>query len=329
MPAPLRRLVQNWQLKLLALALAVLLWVINSAEQITSQWIPVPLQVREDDPDYQLVRGSVPSEVRVRFSGSGRDLVDAAIRKPPLILSIGVVEEPDRAFRLDPDMVQVPGQLAVNAQDVEPRAIALRFRRLSRRSVPIEVVTGSLPEGYTIADTLQAQPSRIEVRGLPNEVSEIGAVRTTRITLSPTDRPFSQLVSLDTTGLSGLTLSARRVQVSGRIERSLERTINGVPISAGPGIVIRPATVDVRVAGPASRVQSLRPSDFRIVIAIDSIPSQLPPEGVPVPLRVEEPRTGVRTVLGPSSVRLFPRRVAQDSAAVPEGGDPPAPAPPE
>ncbi|HEX6069011.1 MAG TPA: hypothetical protein VFZ18_04290, partial [Longimicrobiaceae bacterium] len=78
MRSPLRALTENWQLKLLALALAVLLWVVVSAEQVTSQWIPVPLQINETDPDFELVSTDIPTEVDVRFTGSGRDLVDVA-----------------------------------------------------------------------------------------------------------------------------------------------------------------------------------------------------------------------------------------------------------
>ena len=49
MRSPLRFLTDNWQLKLLALALAVLLWVVVSAEQVTSQWIPVPLRIVQSE----------------------------------------------------------------------------------------------------------------------------------------------------------------------------------------------------------------------------------------------------------------------------------------
>lgn len=317
MRALFRGLVQNWQLKLLAFALAVLLWIINSAEQVTSQWIPVPLQVSEEDPDFQLMSASVPAEVRVRFTGSGRDLIDAAIRKPPVLLSIGEVDEARQAFRLDPDMVQVPGQLAVNAQDIEPRAIQLRFLRLDRRAVPVEVALAPIPPGFTLADSLQVQPSRVEVRGAGERVAEVAAVRTATLDLAPSEQAFSQLVPLDTSGLSGVTLSARRVRVSGRIERVTERTVSGVPVSAGPGINIRPASVNVRLIGPRSRVQALRASDFRVIIAVDSIPSQLPAEGVPVPLRIESLDRRVRAVITPPAVRLLPSRLPQDTVAVP------------
>lgn len=316
-----RGLVQNWQLKLLAFALAVLLWVINSAEQITSQWIPVPVEVREEDPDFQLLGPETPREVKVRFTGSGRDLIDVAIRQPPLVLVIPRVNEPLESFALEPDMVRVPSQLQVNAHDVDPGYLQLRFRRVARRSVPVQVVLAEeLGPGWTLMDSLQVQPTRVEVRGPSERVDRIDRVRTVPLSLSPAATEFSQLVRLDTTGLSGLDLSADRVQVSGRIDRVVERTLTDVPVSVGPGVAVRPTSVDVSIAGPSSRVRILRPGDFRVVVAIDSIPSQLPAEGLSAPLRLEGLPPSVRATVNPPAVRLVPGRLPRDTVAPPEPG---------
>src|SRR5690606_19785136 len=136
-PSPLRILTENWQLKLLALALAVLLWVVVSAEQVTSQWIPVPLRIEEHDPKFELISGPPSDKVNVRFPGAGSDLMELAIRKPPLVLSIDQVSSGVQDFRLDPAMVQIPSQLQVNAQEIRAPVVRLQFRRLSSRTITV------------------------------------------------------------------------------------------------------------------------------------------------------------------------------------------------
>src|SRR5690606_39927477 len=132
-----RSLATNWKMKLLALALAVLLWVVVSAEQVTSNWIPVPLQVRVNDPEYRLIRASVPTEVEVRFSGPGRELWDLVVRRPPLVLSLNDIDSTAATFGLDADMVQLPSQFAVRPVDVRPGAVTLDFDRVDTRLAPV------------------------------------------------------------------------------------------------------------------------------------------------------------------------------------------------
>ncbi len=84
MRAFLIRLTRQWQLKLLAFALAMLLWVVVSGEQLQSRLLPVPLEVRVTDPAYQLIESSIPSEVDVRFVGPGREFIEMALRRPEI-----------------------------------------------------------------------------------------------------------------------------------------------------------------------------------------------------------------------------------------------------
>ncbi|MBV9772700.1 MAG: hypothetical protein JO040_02045 [Gemmatimonadetes bacterium] len=123
-------LTQNWMLKLAALALAVLLWVVVSAEEVTTQWITVPIRLAARDSAYTVVAGPSPREVEVRFSGPGRELWELALTRPVLLLSIGEVERESQSYALGPGMVRVPaGVSAVTVLDVRPASAWVRFRR--------------------------------------------------------------------------------------------------------------------------------------------------------------------------------------------------------
>ncbi|HET8654589.1 MAG TPA: YbbR-like domain-containing protein [Longimicrobiaceae bacterium] len=306
----------NWQLKLLALALAVLLWVVVSAEQIESNWIPVSLQVEVNDPDYRVVPSSAPREVQVRFSGPRRELWDLAIERPPLLLRVSGVGDTVQVLDLDPGMVLVPNGLSVNPQAVRPARVRLRFEHLSVRSVPVQVkLANTLGPDYTLVDSLVVEPSRVDISGLATQVAGVERVETVPISLPTRSQDFAVLAPLETAPLHGLKISAARVRVSGRVERVVDRTIASVPISVGPGVVVHPGAVDVVLRGAEGLVGPLRPADFRVVIAIDSIPERLPPEGMLVPLRVDGVPAGVTAAAHPRAARLMPTRAPADSAA--------------
>ncbi len=336
MPALLRRVAENWKLKLLAFAMGVLLWVVVSAEQVSSEWIWVPLQLQVTDPNYQLVGSDAPEEVQVRFTGPGRDLLDLALRRPPLRLTVNTVEEPIETLTLDPRMVQLPGQVSVNALDVRPSSVRLEFVRMESVEAPVRVrISAEIGPGWALSDTVQVDPERVLVSGPAERVRGVREVSTVPLQLSESDTIFDRAVPLDTTELRGLDLSVRSVNVSGRIDRLIERTLQGVAVDVGPGVEIAPRAVSVTLRGPERAVQAVLPGTFRVVVSIDEIPSQIPPTGVLVPLRLAGLGSGVEATITPGSVRLFPATpdeppeapatglVPRDTTAAPAADPPP------
>lgn len=315
MRSPLRTITHHWQLKLLALALAVLLWGVVSGEQMQTASFRVPLEVRVTDPAHQLVDGAAPNDVAVRFLGPARDLVDLQLRRPQVVLEVPEVESADQEFRLEPAMVQVPGELStVRALSVEPRRLRLRFRRLGSRTVPVRVRMGpGFGTEWTVLDTPRVAPTRVEATGPAARLEGLGTVYTLPLRLSPRDSAFDRVVELDTADLRGVRLSTTRVNVSGVADQVVERTLLGVPVWLRPGLTVSPATVSIRLRGPRSAVRAIRTEDLRVLVATDSIPGGLPADGVSVPLRVESGRPGVTGTALPGVVRLYPRRLPFDT----------------
>jgi len=151
----LRRLTANWGLKLAALGLAVLLWVVVSAEQVTSQWIPVRVQAVVHSSTLRLAGRSTPAAVNVRFTGSGRDLWELAFRRPVLTLSVRQASETG-LYALEPSMVLVPGRIAVVAQEVRPEFVRLNLVPAPAPVAPVADLTAGDSGVAVRPDTLAA-----------------------------------------------------------------------------------------------------------------------------------------------------------------------------
>lgn len=144
-----RRLTRNWQLKLAAVALAVLLWALVRAEQPTEQWVRVAIEPQVLDPDYELRGEPDPATVQVRFAGTWRELGELALDKPVLVIHIRNVGR-QRTFVLEPSMVRLPDGVRgrVNAIDVRPGLVRLTLERVATREpdpAPASIDTARAP----------------------------------------------------------------------------------------------------------------------------------------------------------------------------------------
>jgi hypothetical protein len=169
----LRRLTNNWGLKLAALGLAVLLWVVVSAEQVTSQWIPVRVQVVVHNAALRLSGRPTPAAVNVRFTGSGRDLWELAFRRPVLTVSVRRVSDTG-LYALEPSMVVVPGRIAVVAQEVRPEFVGMNLVPAASPVAPIATVPTAGDSGASVSadsvptvvpDSQLVDPPRVAPQG--------------------------------------------------------------------------------------------------------------------------------------------------------------------
>jgi YbbR domain-containing protein len=316
----LRALASQWQLKLLAFALAMLLWVVVSGEQMQSRLIPLPLDVHVSDPAYQLVQESVPGEVDVRFVGPGREFIEMMLRRPHLVLDVAEVQDTSEVFTLDPGMVQASGQ-NITARTVEPSRIRLRFHRRASRSVPVRVLFGpGYNRTWTVLDSLTVEPESVLVTGAASAVERVSIVPSVPLRIGLGDTIVDRRIGLDAASLRGLSLRPSTVHVRGRTDLILERTISGVPVSIGGELMVIPDTVSVHLRGPRSIVAALQAADLRVAVAIDSIPETIPDDGIVVPLRADPPRAGVQAAPVPYAARLFPRAEPETAPAPEESG---------
>ncbi|HEX5727065.1 MAG TPA: hypothetical protein VFX98_16430 [Longimicrobiaceae bacterium] len=301
----LRGLTENWKLKLAALGLAVLLWAVVSAEQVTTQWVPVRVEPVVRDPEYVLTGAPDPAQVRVRFTGPGRDLWELALDRPVLELPVRDVGE-GRTFALDPQMVRLPGGVDVRAQDVRPAVVRLGLERLVSKEVPVRVRIGAGSRARYLVDGVSVLPPTVRLTGPAATLARVRAVATRPFEIVPDDSTFTRRIGLDTAGLGGVTLGRPEVRVAGRVDRRVERVLPGVPVETPPGLRVTPRAVEVHVQGGERALAAFVGGAVRVVVVRDSVPAAVPPAGIDVPVRLEglPPGVGGRSV--PVRVHVTP-----------------------
>jgi hypothetical protein len=328
----LRRLTSRWKLKLAALGLAILLWVVVSAEQPTTQWLPVRVDPVVRDPEFVLQGDAEPPIVRVRFEGAGRELWELALERPVLVLPLREVGNA-ATFALDPSMVQLPeGVHNVRVLDVRPAVVRVQLQRLATRTVPVRLRVGERSrQHYVVSDTPVVLPAEVRLTGPEEALAQIESISTRAFEIVPDDSTFSQRVFLDTTGLHGITLSAQEVRVRGRVDRRADRVFAVVPVTAPEELLVSPSQVRVTVSGPGHLVDALEPPSLRARVRRDSLPATVPARGMQAPLVVEGLPPGVKARTDPERVRVSPSLPVAPAPVPPPVTPPreiPAPPPP-
>lgn len=302
-----RLLTYNWRLKLAALGLAVLIWAVVSSEQVTTQWIPVRVDPVVRDPEYVLSGAADPAEVRVQFSGAGRELWELALDRPKLVLPLEDVGE-RRAFAVDATMLRRSSRLDVQVLDIRPAVVRVDLQRLVSRVVPVHARIGRRSlDRYVIGDELEILPAEVRVTGPADRLAEITAVTTERFEIVPTtDSTFDRQAELDTAGLGGVSVSRPVVRVSGGLDVRAQRTLGDVRVSVPGGLQGAPARVQVDLEGPRRALDRVFPAGVRAVVRRDSLPAVLPPGGMDAPVDFEGLPPGVTARATPARVRVHP-----------------------
>jgi hypothetical protein len=317
----LHSLTFNWRLKLAALGLAVLIWAAVSAEQVTSQWIPVRIDPVVRDPEFVLTGAPDPAEVRVRFSGPGRELWELALDRPTFVLPLSDIGN-RRAFALDASMLRIPSGLSVNVQDIRPAVVRVDVQRLTSRVLPVRArLAYRSSQRYVLVEEMRVLPAEVRVTGPADRLAAMDSVSTRPFDIVPDDSTFSVDVLLDTEGMEGLSFSRSRVWVSGPVDVRGDRTIGTVAVSAPEGMVATPDAVQVSVTGAERVVLRVFAGAVRAYVPRDSLPDVLPPQGVDAPLVFDGLPPGATASANPSRVRVQPR------SALPSTNSAPAPAP--
>lgn len=161
----------NLWLKLVALALAFLLWWAVAHDPTVQAPIVAPLELQNAPENLEMsVEG--PTQVKIRVRGPERTVRRLTPADVQVILDLTGVRAGERTFDLTAKQVRLPD--AVEVVQIEPSQIHLTFDRSATRTVEVRPrVIGSLVTGYHIAN-VAADPSTINIVGPEHRVDDAG-----------------------------------------------------------------------------------------------------------------------------------------------------------
>ncbi len=299
--------IHNKSAKLASLLLACASWymireVISFEKEVTE----VPLEILVDE-GWAILDRSEQSAI-VTFRGS-EDAIWNLDRKQVKV-EVDIRGEPMRDamfIELDPKQVQAPRE--VRPIQIEPDRLYISLDQEGQREIPVEPsITGQLPEGYELADTI-CTPSSVILYGPRKRLDEIDSVRTVPIDLAGRIQSFKlreQIVPPGETWVGRVDPENVVIDVS-IIEESSSRSFEEVPIlvmgeaNAEDRLEMTPTVVTVVLKGRPKRLDTLTPQSVRAYV--DGADENAGGTN-PVPVRVHAPEGVVVKEVLPATVTI-------------------------
>ena len=270
--------VANWPIKLTALVLAIVLWAVVTAEETTTQLVPVTLVVQP--PEGRTVIEDLPA-VQARYRGTLRELVK--LLNPPVIhKEVPATTGATIQIQLSPEDLQGVDNADVMALEVLPGSILVVLDDILRKPVP--VISGVVLRpavGHEIFGRVRISPSTVYIQGPEALVTPIESARTVDAERNGLTLPVDYIFPIDTSALGLVTVDPAQVRVTADIGAVATNVLMGVGVVVeGPGGPWSSMTesVSVTVRGPESRVARFTRDSLRVVaraIGADATESQL------------------------------------------------------
>jgi hypothetical protein len=292
-------LTADWPLKLTAVALSVLLWLVASSEEPASGLLQVELRV-QPPPGRAVVRALEP--LHATAVGSRRELLRLSrdnlffTRILPDTLTADSVR-----LDIDPSDVVLPGNPNVRIQDLEPRQVTVELNPVAQRSVPVRpVVRIQSDSGFELVGGIAVVPGEVRLAGPRDGVAAIDSVTTVPLEIASADGPTEERVMVDTTGFGPVRVFPNRVTLTLNVQAIAEKTLWPVPVQlpSGSALKLDRDTVTVRIRGPRYRLAQLTPDSVTVTLVAGAVVGTSPTR---VGLRVMVP-AGLTGKATPDSV---------------------------
>ncbi|HSS22267.1 MAG TPA: CdaR family protein [Pyrinomonadaceae bacterium] len=183
--------IEDWGLKLLALIIAIALWL-----GVTGQNKPVTLRVTGVQlnylrPDGLDLSNEPPTTVDVTLTGSKEKLDRIGPRD--LIANVDLSDQRagERVLRLTLDRVKMDVQEDVKIEGFHPATIQIRLEPIVEALVDVEVkFEGNLPEGYELGG-VSVTPAKVKLRGPADRVAALRKASTETVWLDGKKEGFN------------------------------------------------------------------------------------------------------------------------------------------
>jgi len=248
-------------LKLVAVALAALLWLVVAGDHLVERSMRVPLEFRNLPNQLEIV-GDPPTTVDVRLRGSSAQLARLEPREVVAVLDLTGARTGSRMFHLRNDEVRAP--YGVEVSQVVPGTLALDLENSGRRTVPvIPALDGEPAPGFVIG-RVTSEPATVEVTGPESRLKQLTGATTEPVGVDGKKEKFNDQVTVGITDSAVRLVQAQNARVTVEIlPAPVEHEFAGVPVrmrNLGQGLraAVQPTLTRITVRGRREALNDLR-----------------------------------------------------------------------
>jgi YbbR domain-containing protein len=239
-------------LKLMAVALATLLWLIVAGDHLVERSLRVPLEFRNIPPELEII-GDPPTAVDVRLRGSSALLGRLEPRDIVAVLDLASARPGSRMFHLRSDEVRAP--YGVDVAQVVPGTLAVDLEKSGRRTVPVVPALDGEPAPGFVIGRVTSEPPTVEVAGPESRLKQLTGATTEPVQVTASRSRVRDVVTVGITDSAVRLVQPQDATVTVEIlPAPVERDLPGVPVrmrnlQAGLTAKVQPTLTRVTVRG--------------------------------------------------------------------------------
>lgn len=248
-------------LKILAIALASLLWLTVAGEHVVERSLRVPLEFRNIPEALEIV-GNAPDSVDVRVRGSSAVLSRLQSGEIVAVLDLSTARAGSRLFHIPHDAVRSP--FGVEVAQVVPATLALELEKSARRRIPVVPATEGDPAPGFVVGRITANPATVEIVGPDSRVRQVAEATTEPVSVKDARVRVRDGVTIGVVDPSVRLAQPQSADVTVEIwPAPVERHISDVPVryrnlTQGLRANLSPQLVLVSVRGSKDALEDVR-----------------------------------------------------------------------
>lgn len=261
--------IEDWNLKLLALAITLGLWYAVTGQRTPSTKRLPNVQLQFHLPENMEISSEPRDKVEVVLTGNKREL--ERIKRSDLVAYVDISQYApgDRVVQLTRDSVTMDLPEGVRIDDIEPNVVPLRLEPRVEGQVAVEPrLDGTPADGYELYG-VQVTPEAVRVRGPASHVKALAKAPTELISLAGRKESFN-------VQHAAIEISDQRINVLDTVvnvmveigEQRSEKIFAGLTVRESSGALARPETAAVTLYGPRSVLDQLRPENMQILLDV-------------------------------------------------------------
>jgi len=219
---------RHFGLKVVALALATLLWLTVAGEHVVERIIRAPVEFRNIPGELEVV-GDPPSSVDIRLRGGSDLLSHLDTGDVFAVLDLGHARAGSRIFHIRNEDVRSP--YGAEVTQVVPGTVAIELEKSASRTVPVVAqIEGETAPGFAIGQ-ITVEPSTVSIVGPESRVRKLANATTEPVDVSARRENVRDVVAV------GLLDSAVRLVEPQNVTVIIEvlpapiaRELKGIPV---------------------------------------------------------------------------------------------------
>ncbi|MBW2452838.1 MAG: YbbR-like domain-containing protein [Deltaproteobacteria bacterium] len=191
------KLLENWFLKLVSLAFAIVLWFFVMGERRLEVAHIIPLEYKNLPQDL-ILANEVPNSVAVRISGPRALLMNLSPSDISIAVDLENLPPGVTSFKRLEESLNIPSGLKVTR--VSPSYVDVKLERVREKQVPVKAVLTGEPAAGFLLDRYNVEPAKVTVFGAESELKGISEVTTEGVDLTGVSESFSQTAAISYIG---------------------------------------------------------------------------------------------------------------------------------